>query len=315
VKAFRGRSGFLAGAGFAIVAVSIALVIGGLRESAQWSVDVWAGGFIGQTDKIVQPPFPPFTCLSLFDVNLQTHARHCYLMGSDVGGRDLLALVARGAIPSLELVVLVVAARFGVGTAIGVGMGFGSRPAREAARALGSVLVGFPYLVLAAVAIQGVVPKGKLLAFIVGMSLVGWRDIAELVSGRVEYVRSQSFALAAVAIGTGPIRFFLLHVAPFLRTSLGVELPFQLSGVLILLAELGFIQVFLGPTIGLQNQGGPPTILITTPELGQLLSLTRGYILAGQFWPAIVPALFIALLAIGFELIGTAVRGQTRAGG
>jgi len=62
---------------------------------------------------------------------------------------------------------------------------------------------------------------------VVGMALVGWRDIAELVAERVEHVRSQSFAVAARALGTDAIRFFRLHVIPFLRPAIGVEFPFH----------------------------------------------------------------------------------------
>jgi ABC-type dipeptide/oligopeptide/nickel transport system permease subunit len=303
----------LLGAGLAVLGSMAALTIAGLREAPYWTNDVWAGGHT--SNAILLPPFPPLSNLNLFNVDLSAHARHFFVLGSDGGGRDLLALVARAAIPSLELVGVVVIARFFVGTLIGMAMGFGSSIAREVAQAVGSVVIGFPYLALAAVAIQAFTPKGRLFAFVIGMALVGWRDIAELVAERVEHVRSQSFAVAARALGTDGLRFFRLHVIPFLRPAIGVEVPFQISAALVLLAELGYIQVFLGPTIALENYGGPATVVITKPELGQLLSLTREYIVAGQFWPAIVPALVIAVIALGFELIGTAVRGRARLGG
>jgi|SRR5207302_1587762 len=303
----------LLAAGLAVLGLMSALILAGLQEAPYWTNDIWAGGHT--SNAIILPPFPPLSNLHVFNVDLSAHAQHFYVLGSDGGGRDLLALVARAAIPSLELVGAVVIVRFAVGTVVGMAMGLGSAIAREAARAVGGVVIGFPYLALAAVAIQGFTPKGRPLAFVIGMALVGWRDIAELVAERVEHVRSQSFAVAARALGTDGIRFFRLHVIPFLRPAIGVEVPFQVSAVLVLLAELGYIQVFLGTTIALENYGGPATVVITKPELGQLLSLTRDYVLAGQFWPAIVPALAIAVIALGFELIGTAVRGRARLGG
>ena len=305
--------GMLLAAGLAVLGVMAALIIAGLEQAPYWTNDVWAGGHT--SNAIILPPFPPLSNLYLFNVDLSAHAQHLFLFGSDGAGRDLLALIARAAIPSLELVGMVVLARFVLGTLFGMAMGFGSTTARTAAQALGSVVIGFPYLALAAVAIQGLTPKGRPIAFVIGMALVGWRDIAELVAERVEHVRSQSFAVAARALGTDGLRFFRLHVIPFLRPAIGVEVPFQVSAALVLLAELGYIQVFLGPTIALENYGGPATVVITKPELGQLLSLTREYIVAGQFWPAIAPALAIAVVALGFELIGTAVRGRTRLGG
>src|SRR5438270_285087 len=189
----------LLAAGLAVLGLMSALILAGLQEAPYWTNDIWAGGHT--SNAIMLPPFPPLSNLHVFNVDLSAHAQHFYVLGSDGGGRDLLALVARAAIPSLELVGAVVIVRFAVGTVVG------------------------------------------------------------------------------------------------------------------LLAELGYIQVFLGTTIALENYGGPATVVITKPELGQLLSLTRDYVLAGQFWPAIVPALAIAVIALGFELIGTAVRGRARLGG
>src|SRR5438270_324833 len=182
----------LLAAGLAVLGLMSALILAGLQEAPYWTNDIWAGGHT--SNAIILPPFPPLSNLHVFNVDLSAHAQHFYVLGSDGGGRDLLALVARAAIPSLELVGSVVILRFAVGTVVGMAMG-------------------------------------------------------------------------------------------------------------------------LGTTIALENYGGPATVVITKPELGQLLSLTRDYVLAGQFWPAIVPALAIAVIALGFELIGTAVRGRARLGG
>jgi peptide/nickel transport system permease protein len=301
--------------GIASLCVITAAIWFGLQVPLQWSTDVWAGGTRG-SGAIILPPFPALSTVTVFDINVQAGGRHFYLLGSDAGGRDLLALVARGAIPSLELVLAVVVARFIVGTVIGFAMGMGVPLMRELGIWLGSITLSFPYIALAAITVQAIAPKGRPLAFVIAMSLVGWRDVAELVAERVEYVRGQPFSLAAAALGTDGLRFFRLHVVPFLRPSLGVELPFQISAVLVLLAELGYVQVFLGPSlITLENYGGSATVLITQPELGQLLSLTRDDIQAGQFGVALIPALTIALIALSFELIGTGVRGRTRLGG
>lgn len=297
--------------GCVLLAAIAALIWFGLREPIQWTSDIWAGGN-GPSGRIVLPPFPVMSKLQVFDINVVQGGTHLYVLGSDAGGRDLLALVANAAIPSLELVAMVVIARFAVGTVAGLAIGMGVPLVRELGRWLGSVLLSFPYIVLAAVTVEAFTPKGKMLAFVIAMSVVGWRDIAELVAERVEYVRGQPFSMAAAAMGTSGLRFFRMHVIPFLRPALGVELPFQVSAVLVLLAELGYIQIFLGPLIEIENYGGPATPLITRPELGQLLSLTRNDILANQFWVALVPALMIALIALSFELIGTGVRGRTR---
>jgi peptide/nickel transport system permease protein len=298
--------------GLTLLCAIAVLIWLGLGQPLEWSTDIWAGGYQLHSDVLMVPPFPILSTLQVFDINVQPGGTHFYPLGSDAAGRDLLALVARGAVPSLQLVAIVVVVRFAVGVVIGVAMGMGLPLMRELGRWIGSVALGFPYIALAAVTVQAMTPNGKMIAFVVAMAIVGWRDIAELVAERVEYVRGQAFSEAAKALGTSGLRFFRLHVVPFLRPAIGVELPFQVSAVLVLLAELGYIQVFLGPTVEIVNTSGAPYLLITRPELGQLLSLTRADILAGQFGVALIPALAIALIAFSFELIGTGVRGRTR---
>jgi ABC-type dipeptide/oligopeptide/nickel transport system permease subunit len=144
------------------------------------------------------------------------------------------------------------------------------------------------------------------------MGLIGWRDIAEVVAERIEYVRSQPFAVAAEVLGTRGLRFFQLHVVPFLRPALAVEVVLQCSAVLVLLAELGYLQVYLGPVIRLQEQGANSIPLLTQPELGQLLANSRMYLLYREIATFLVPALAIAVLALGFELVGTALKGRWR---
>jgi peptide/nickel transport system permease protein len=304
----------LGGTAAIFLATLISLLMYGLAIPRQWYTGVYAGGWIGSgPDRyIAQPPFGPFTNLDVFTINLQSPGSHFYLLGSDPGGRDLLGLVAHGAVPSLELVAAVVAVRLLVGAAAGMAMGFGSRVARAVADSIGSWIIGFPYLALAIVVIQTLEPRGKLAAFVVGMSIVGWRDVALQVAERIEHVRSQSFAEAATSLGTNGFQFFRLHVIPFLRPLLTVEVPFQASAALVLLAELGYLQVFIGPVIRLSQSNENSLPLLVTPELGQMLANTRRYLLYHEMAPVLVPAIAVAALALGFELLGTALRGRWR---
>jgi peptide/nickel transport system permease protein len=289
-----------------------ALVAYGLTIPDQWWKLVFAGGSIPGTERVEQAPFPALSFVEPFDLNLKTYGTHLYLLGSDAGGRDIIALVAHAVLPSLGLVALVVATRFVVGTAFGVAIAVGSGWARALSRAAGSWLMGFPYLALAIVVIEALEPSGKLQAFVVGMALVGWRDIADLVAERIEYVRAQPFATAARALGTSGGRFLQLHVAPFLRPAIIVELTFQASAVIVLLAELGYLQVYVGPVLRLQQAGDNSIALLTNPELGQLLADSQRNLLYHQVELVLVPALMIGLLAMSFELLGTALRGRTR---
>jgi len=298
------------------------LLIAGLMIPDRWTTQVWAGGFIGDT--ITQTPFPPLSTVRVFPLESPppTLDSHFYLLGSDAGGRDLFALTARGALPSLELVGLALVARTLLGLAAGFGIAVGAAPLRLVARAAGGWIAGFPYLALAVLVIQaftggpGAVPQPggvRLVAFVFAIAVVGWRDIAEVVAGRIQWVEAQPFTLGARALGSGGLGLFRRHVWPYLRPALAIEMSFQASAVLVLLAELGFLQYYLGgfTAYAEDTQGVAAFRLANQPELGQLLSDIRLYELRQEYAPVLVPAVALALAALAFEILGRAFRGRS----
>lgn len=298
-----------------LLAIGVLAVVGSLEPATYYALTYPFGVVVGSS-RILVPPFPPFSYLQLFDLSAKPLGAHLYLLGSDAGGRDLLALTAHGVVPSLQLVAGVVAARLLVGVLAGLGMAAGWSWVRELSRGTGRWISGFPYLMLAVIVIEALTPSSRWLAFAIGMSLVGWRDVALTVAGHIEHVHSEPFAESSVALGTGPLRFFRLHVMPFLRPALAVEIPFQASATLVLLAELGFVQVFLGgSSVLVEDRGIGSTssyTLATSPELGQLLSTARLYVERHQLYPVVVPAAAVAVIALAFELIGIALNARTR---
>ena len=309
----------MAGLAVALIAGLAVLLILGLRIPDRWATQTWGGGFSG--GRISIPPFPPLSSMRLYtvenpSVNL---VPHFYLLGSDGGGRDLLAVTARGAVPSLELVGIALLARMLLGIIAGVLIAAGARWVRTVTRAAGGWIAGFPYLALAVLVITAFTGgpstiaqpgRARLFGFIVAIAVVGWRDIAEVVAGRVEWVRLQPFALGAKAVGSQGFGFFRRHVWPYLRPALTVELSYQASAILVLLAELGFLQYYLGGFTAIVDENSIAYRLANQPELGQLLSDVRIYALRQELAPALVPALALALTALAFELLGRAFRGR-----
>ena len=315
------RSRILAVLGAVILVGLGVLVAIGIHISDFWATHVWAGGFINDTATLT--PFPAFSKVEVFSLDDPNfHQTHYYLLGSDVGGRDLFALVAKGALPSVALVAMALTGRMLIGIVAGFGIASGSTLFRNAARAAGGWIAGFPYLALAVLVIQAftggpstIAQPGlaRTLAFVIAISIVGWRDVAEVVAGRIEWVQAQPFSMGARAVGSTGFDFFRRHVWPYLRPALMVELSFQAAAVLVLLAELGFLQYYLGgfTAYSEDTQGVPGFHLANTPELGQLLSDVRLYALRNQFFPVLVPAVALALAALAFEIIGRAFRGRT----
>ncbi|HEY8761118.1 MAG TPA: ABC transporter permease subunit [Candidatus Dormibacteraeota bacterium] len=290
---------------FLLFGLLAALLVYGIKQPVRWAEHKFILGYLTGSGREVIPPFAPLSRVDVYEQGSNTlQPGHLYLLGSDAGGRDVLVLIAHGAILSLELVVLVVVLRLLLGLLVGVAMGLGSRPVRTLTVILSRWVAGFPYLVLAIVLITALSTWSPFGAFVIAMAMVGWRDIAQLTSERVEAVLSQPYAEAATALGSSRLRTFRRHVVPHLRPVLITEIAFQASAVLVLLGELGYLKFFLGTPFTF-NQ-----ILLPQPELGALLSIARDYIISEQWTPVLAPAGAIALLALAFELLGLALRNR-----
>jgi len=303
---------WLASAGLIFIALAVLYVLG-MQIPDRWALGgVYVVGLTsGQSFQI--PPFQPLS--SFADVQSPagiSGGGHFYLLGSDGGGRDTLALIARGAVPSLELVLAAVVTRFIVGVVAGIAMALGSGSVRALSRSMGRWFAGLPYLAIAILVIQVFSPHSRFLAFVVGMAVVGWRDIAEVTAQHVENVLSQPYAEAGRALGTEGLAFFKRHVVPHLRPALAIEIPFQPSAVLVLLGELGFLNVYLGNrTYQIVEGRNVLYRLPQTPELGGLVAGGRSYILLEQWAAVVVPVLTLFVLALAFELVGRGLRSDS----
>jgi ABC-type dipeptide/oligopeptide/nickel transport system permease subunit len=222
--------------------------------------------------------------------------------------------IARGAAPSLLLVVCALSGRMLVGVAAGVAVGLGSGLTRGVAQVVAKWVAGFLYLVLAMVLVQALSPNAArraLVGFALAMAMVGWRDVAELTASRIQAVRVQQYAVAAKALGTQGLGFFGRHVLPHLRPAQMIEIPFQASAVLVLLGELGYLGFYLGGSPIFWGGEGSSYKLPTQPEIGQLLSGARDYILRERWVPVLIP-LVLAAVALASELLGLALRSRER---
>jgi ABC-type dipeptide/oligopeptide/nickel transport system permease subunit len=284
------------------------MIVAGLLQPRKWSLEIWVEGLVpGTSSDFKTPPYGLFTNIIAYREDGTTDGSHLFILGSDGGGRDMLGLLARASLPSFTLVAAVVLARTVVGVLAGFAMASGWGFVRALSRGMGRWVAGFPYLALAIIVVQALSPspdRRTTLAFIIGMGVV------------VENVRIQPYSEAARALGSDGLTFLRRHVVPHLRPALAIELPFQASAVLVLMGELGFLQVYLGgraiPFVSDSTVGhGPLTVayrLLSSPELGQMLADARNYILKEQWLPVMMPALTLVLLALAFEMLGLALR-------
>jgi peptide/nickel transport system permease protein len=210
--------------------------------------------------------------------------------GSDSLGRDVLSRVLYAFRVSLLVAIGSVTVAFAVGAPIGLLAGFrGGWIDGLLMRPL-DLLLALPALLLA-VAMIAIVGPGALIALL-AISIIYLPIIARVIRSSVLVVREQPYVDGARARGASELSLAIRHVLP---NSLG---PALVQGTVL----MGFaIQIeaalsFLG--LGAQ----PPT-----PSLGIMLSDGRDVLTLAP-WVEVFPGLALALVVLGFNLVGDGLR-------
>ncbi len=247
---------------------------------------------------ISAPPFPPSMT---------------FPWGTDILGRDLQALVLAGARQTIILALLATLARLTLGTVLGALAGWwrGGSIDGVVSGAIG-VWASFPSTLFAMILILALGIQQGVGVFVLGLSLVGWGEVAQFVRGKVVAIKSEPYVEGARVIGARDLGILLRHVVPNLVPSLLVLAMLEMGGVLLLLAELGFLNIFLGggytvELLGTQGLAGIPYHYSDVPEWGALLANVRDWWRAYP-WLGWYPgaAFFIAILT--FNLLGEGLR-------
>lgn len=124
------------------------------------------------------------------------------------------------------------------------------------------------------------------------ISLTAWPTMARLVRGQFLSVRETEYALAARAVGVGPVRAALRHWLPNASGPVIVEATFLVPRVIFAEAALSFIGVGVTPP---------------TPSLGVLIASHFTFVTV-QWTALAIPTLLLALLFLAFQFVGDGLR-------
>jgi ABC-type dipeptide/oligopeptide/nickel transport system permease subunit len=269
----------------------IFLVIAGPQLA---SADPFETHNIVMIEKIVYaPPFPPS---SMFP------------WGGDVMGRDVQALVLHGIRQTISLALLGMLARMALGVILGMVSGWwsGSRLDQLVNSAI-SILAAFPVTILAMVIILALGINQGARVFIIAICLTSWGEITQLVRGQVISIKPQLFIEAARSIGARPLQIMTRHLIPVLMPSLLVLGVLEMGGVLMLLADLGFLNIFVGGGFASEIIGGTIFYYSDVPEWGAMLANIRNW-WRSYPWLAWYPGMGFFLLVLTFNLFGEGLR-------
>lgn len=192
-------------------------------------------------------------------------------LGTDSLGRDVLARVGHGAVPTLGAAVLVCLGSYVVAMLIGFAPSLAAGTA-ETANAVPPVIAGI--LVAAAIG-PGTVGAS------IAVAAVSWPPLASHAAALVQEARAAMHLSAQRAIGSSPFWILTRHVLPAVAGPVARHAVLRLPGIALALAALGFL--------GLGAQ--PPA-----PEWGLMLAESLPYVERAP-WAALAPAALLLLLA------------------
>jgi len=212
-----------------------------------------------------------------------------FLLGADFLGRDVLSRVLAGG----WLLLLMAAAATALGIAAGAAAGISAaylrgRPDGLIMRTV-DVILAFPQLVFALLLLSILGPKLWLIVLAVGLTHAP--AVARVLRSATLDISERDFVKVAELQGMRPVTIMAREILPSLSTPLMVEAGLRLTYSIIIMAGLAFL-----------GFGQPPP----SPSWGTMINENRAG-LALNPWAVIIPALLIALLTIGVNLLTDAV--------
>jgi oligopeptide transport system permease protein len=252
---------------------------------------------LGSGKKFLPPPF--------YQGQTNIKADPEYLLGTDSLGRDVLSRVIYGARVSMVVGFLPTAIILFVGTTIGMIAGYAGGRVDNILMRLTDVIYAFPdllFFIIVMVALRdsfiGKLMNGLILLF-AALAIVNWVGVARLIRGQVLSLKQKEFVEAARCIGVKDSRIMFRHILPNSLGPLIVSAAFQIPGLIITEAILGYLGVGLRPATDSAD------FFITSWGVlmldGQAAINTQPFLLLS-------PAICVALVVLAFTFLGDGLR-------
>jgi peptide/nickel transport system permease protein len=252
-----------------------ATFLGGLAIIVFWIVCAIFGHAIAPYNPLAQ---------QLLSANAGPSGAHWF--GTDPLGRDVLSRTIVGARDILIITPLATILGTVLGTALGLAMGYLGGAFDLIAGRIVEAVLALPSFIIAFLFLVAVGPSTG--AVIVVIGFVFTPLIARTVRAAVLTERNLDYLAAARLLGEKPARIMFSEILPNVLPAILVEFTVRLGYAVFTVATLSFLG------FGVQ----PPT-----PDWGADIAADYIGLTAGYWWQVLFPALAIASLIVGVNLI------------
>lgn len=220
-----------------------------------------------------------------------------HIFGTTSGQYDLFYGVIWGARTALKVGLIVEMMTITIGIIIGSLSAFYGGRLDNFLMRITEIFMAFPYL-LAALTLSAiltpVIGKG-IWPPLIAMISFGWMGYARVIRGDILSVRERDYIMAARVIGVKDRRILMKHVIPNAIYPTLILASMNIGADVISFASLSFLGI--GTEVGYA-------------DWGQLIAFARNWIpsLSTYWWIVIYPAIAMILFALGWNLVGDALR-------
>ncbi len=246
---------------------------------------------------VFAPLIAPYDPLSQDLAAIGAHGGCCpgpsakHLLGLDIVGRDEFSRILYGARYSLVIGVVSVAVGLSIGLVLGSIAGYAGGIVDSVIMRVMDVMLAIPGLLLA-IGVVAVLGPG-LFQVMIAVGVTNIPIFARLLRGSILAQRENDFVLAARSVGVRGRSILVSHILPNALSPVIVQGTLALATAIIDVAGLSFL--------GLGDQDP------SRPEWGAMLTDSDQYLQNAPFL-AIAPGIAIVISALGFNMIGDALR-------
>ena len=215
--------------------------------------------------------------------------------GTDNYGRDIYTLVIHATRLDLLIGLGSVALPFVLGSLLGLIAGYYGGKLDAIIMRILDIFVAFPFMVLA-IAIVAILGNG-VMNLLIAMWIVSWPPYTRLVRSEVLIAKNSEYVQAAKTLGYSDFSIIMRHILPNVISSSVVYAASDIVMCIMTAASMSFLGL-----------GVPPN----TPEWGAIISNGKSFITGGYWWISTRPGVVMAVVGLGFSLLGDGLNDLLR---